>query len=90
MAAGIVANKFSLKGPNICTTTACTSGTHAIGESFLHLQHGLADAILCGGSEAAICELAVAGFNNMKALSQNNQDLNNHCLQQKLYYRHNQ
>lgn len=69
MAAGITANTFGLKGPNICTTTACTSGTHAIGEAFMYIKSGMADAILCGGAEAAVCELAVSAFANMKALT---------------------
>jgi 3-oxoacyl-[acyl-carrier-protein] synthase II len=74
MAAGIVANTYSLKGPNICPTTACTSGTHAVGEGFLYIKNGMADVMLCGGSEAAICQVAVYGFGNMKALSRNNSE----------------
>lgn len=74
MAAGIVANTYNLKGPNICPTTACTSGTHAVGEGFLYIKNGMADVMLCGGSESAICEVAVYGFGNMKALSRNNLD----------------
>ena len=69
MAAGVAANRFNLKGPNICTSTACTSGTHAIGEAFTYIKAGLADAMVCGGAEAAICELSVAAFGNMKALT---------------------
>lgn len=72
MAAGIVSNHHNLKGPNICPTTACTSGTHAISEAYLYIKSGMADLMLCGGSEAAICELGVVGFGNMKALSTNN------------------
>lgn len=68
MAAGIVANTYGLKGPNICTTTACTSGTHGIGEAFLLIRNGMADGMIAGGAEAAICELSVAAFANMKAL----------------------
>ncbi len=74
MAAGIVATNHNLKGPNICPTTACTSGTHAVGEGFMFISHGIADVMLCGGSEAAICELGVYGFGNMKALSRNNEN----------------
>ena len=73
MAAGIVANHFKLKGPNLCTATACTSGTHGIGEAWLHIRSGLADVMLCGGAESSICELAIAGFANMKALSRANE-----------------
>ncbi len=74
MAAGIVATAHNLKGPNICPTTACTSGTHAVGEAFLYIKHGMADLMLCGGSEAAICEVGLYGFGNMKALSRNNEN----------------
>ncbi|MFK7825339.1 MAG: beta-ketoacyl-ACP synthase II [Oligoflexales bacterium] len=73
MAAGIVANTFKLKGPNLCTTTACTSGTHGIGEAWLHIKAGMADVMICGGAEASLCELAIAGFQNMKALSRRNE-----------------
>ncbi len=69
MAAGIVSRNHGLKGPNICTTTACASGTHAIGEAFLYIQQGMADLMLAGGSEAAISPLGVTSFANMKALS---------------------
>jgi len=72
MAAGIVANTYGLKGPNICTTTACTSGTHGVGEAFLLIKNGMADGMLAGGAESSICELAVAAFANMKALSTDN------------------
>lgn len=74
MAAGVVATTFNLKGPNICTTTACTSGTHAIGEAWMYIRNNMADVMICGGSESAICEVGVAGFANMKALSRNNEN----------------
>ncbi|MBP6219081.1 MAG: beta-ketoacyl-ACP synthase II [Oligoflexales bacterium] len=73
MAAGIVSNHFNLRGANLCTATACTSGTHAIGEAYMYIKHGMADTMLCGGSESAICEIAIVGFGNMKALSKNNE-----------------
>ena len=73
MAAGVVANTFNLQGPNHCTTTACTSGTHGVGEAFMYIRNDMADVMVCGGAEAAICELAVGSFNNMKALSTNNE-----------------
>lgn len=69
MAAGVVSNQFGLRGPNICTCTACTSGTHGIGEAFLYIKSGMANGMVCGGSEAAISPVAVAGFGNMKALA---------------------
>lgn len=74
MAAGIVSNRFKLQGPNLCPTTACASGTHAIGEAFLHIKAGMADVMVCGGSEAAICEITIVGFGNMKALSRHNEN----------------
>ena len=74
MASGQVANFFKLQGPNNCTTTACASGTHAIGDALLYIQNGYAKAILCGGSESTICDLALVGFNNMKALSKSQND----------------
>ena len=74
MAAGIVANRYHLAGPNLCTTTACTSGTHGIGEAWMYIRNQMAEVMVCGGSEAPICELALAGFANMKALSRNNEN----------------
>ncbi|MBO4867221.1 MAG: beta-ketoacyl-ACP synthase II [Ruminococcus sp.] len=70
MAAGTVAMKTGFKGDNYCTTTACASATHAIGEAFRKIKDGYLDACICGGSEACISRFALSGFNNMKALSQ--------------------
>ena len=70
MAAGTVAMKTGFKGDNYCTTTACASATHAIGEAFRKIKDGYLDVCLCGGSEACISRFALSGFNNMKALSQ--------------------
>lgn len=70
MAAGTVAMKTGFKGDNYCTTTACASGTNAIGEAFRKIKDGYLDVCLCGGSEACISRFALSGFNNMKALSQ--------------------
>ena len=70
MAAGTVAMKTGFKGDNYCTTTACASATHAIGEAFRKIKDGYLDACLCGGSEACVSRFAMSGFNNMKALSQ--------------------
>ena len=72
MAAGVSSIFFNLKGPNICTTTACTSGTHGIGEAWLYIRNHMADLMVCGGSEAPLCELSMAGFANMKAMSRQN------------------
>ncbi|WP_124099790.1 beta-ketoacyl-ACP synthase II [Ruminococcus sp. Marseille-P6503] len=69
MAAGMVSMKTGFKGDNFCTTTACSSGTHAIGEAFRKIKDGYLDVCLCGGAEACISRFALGGFNNMKALS---------------------
>lgn len=74
MASGLIANAFGLKGPNICTTTACTSGTHGVGEGFLLIKNDMADAMVVGGAEACICEVGVAAFANMKALAKHDGD----------------
>lgn len=72
MAAGMVSIDLGLKGPNICVTTACASGTHAIGESWHMIRRGDAVAMVCGGAESVITPLCMTGFANMGALSKNN------------------
>jgi 3-oxoacyl-[acyl-carrier-protein] synthase II len=72
IAAGLVSIRYGLKGPNFATVSACSSSAHAIGESFNLIRHGHADAMVAGGSEAAITGLTVAAFSNMKALSSRN------------------
>jgi len=74
MAAGMVSIEHGARGTNICTTTACASGTHAIGAAFSEIKLGRNDVMLCGGSESTITPLAFAGFNAMKALSTRNDD----------------
>ena len=69
MAAGTIAMKTGFKGANYCTTTACASATHAIGEAFHRIKDGYMDVCLAGGSESCVGEFALAGFNNMKALT---------------------
>ena len=69
IAAGQISIKFGLKGPNYATTSACATSSHAISDAFFLIQRGSADLMLCGGSEAAITEVAMAGFNAMRALS---------------------
>lgn len=71
MAAGEVAMRYNLKGPNICPTTACTSGTHGVGEAFKMIQAGRANVMVSGGAEAAICPVGMAGFASLKALANN-------------------
>ncbi len=70
MAAGNIAIRFGAQGPCLPVVTACATSTHAIGEAYRAIRHGYADAILAGGSEAAIEPLAVAGFTSCKALSE--------------------
>ncbi len=72
MAAGMVSIRHNAKGPNYCTTSACTSGAHAIGEAFRAVQYGSADVMIAGGSEASVTPLSVAGFCSAKALSESN------------------
>ena len=73
-AAGHVAIQFNLKGINICTVTACASGSHAIGDAFHRIKHGYEDVIVCGGTEACIVPLGVGGFCALKALSTRNDE----------------
>ncbi|NLG24532.1 MAG: beta-ketoacyl-[acyl-carrier-protein] synthase II, partial [Clostridiales bacterium] len=70
IASGNIAIEYGAMGPCLPVVTACATGTHAIGEAFRAIAHGYADAIIAGGAEAAIEPLAVAGFANMKALSE--------------------
>jgi 3-oxoacyl-[acyl-carrier-protein] synthase II len=74
MAAGLTAIHTGAKGPNSCTVTACAAGSHAIGDAFRLVQRGYADAMICGGAEAAITPLSYAGFCSAKALSTRNED----------------
>ena len=74
MAAGIVSIETGAKGPNLCTTTACTSGTHAIGEAMMLIQTGRAKIAIAGGAEASISPLAYAGFGKMKAMATGRND----------------
>ena len=69
MAAGTISMKTGFKGANFCTTTACASSTHAIGEAFRKIKDGYLDVCIAGGAEACVSEFALGGFNNMKALS---------------------
>ena len=69
MAAGTISMKTGFKGANFCTTTACASSTHAIGEAFRKIKDGYLDVSIAGGAEACVSEFALGGFNNMKALT---------------------
>ena len=69
MAAGTIAIEYGFKGESMSIVTACASSAHAIGEAYRAIQLGEEDIILAGGSEASINEVALAGFENMKALT---------------------
>lgn len=70
MAAGNIAIEVGAKGESFCMTTACASATHTIGECFRIIKHGYQDVMIAGGTEASITPTGIAGFTNIKALSQ--------------------
>ena len=72
MAPGHVAMNLGFKGPNFCTTTACASGAHGVGEAFRIIQRGAADVMLGGGTESCVSPMAVGGFCALMALSRRN------------------
>ena len=72
LASGHVSIRTGAKGPNSATATACTTSAHSIGDSFKIIQRGDADAMICGGAEAAITPMGIGGFAAMRALSQRN------------------
>jgi len=74
IAAGQVSIAFGLRGPSYCTTSACASGAHAIGQAFRHIVHGDADIIIAGGAEAAVTRFTVSAFANMGAISKRNSE----------------
>ena len=74
MISGNLSIMLNLKGPNVSIVTACTTGTHSIGDAARMIEYGDADLMLAGGSEAAITKLSVAGFSSAKALSSRNDD----------------
>lgn len=74
MASGLTAIHTGAKGPSNCTVTACAAGSNAIGDAFRLIQRGFAKAMICGGTEAAVTPLGLAGFASAKALSTRNDD----------------
>ena len=74
MAAGMVSIYLGAKGPNSSIATACAAGTHAIGEAYRQVKHGMADAMITGGVESTITPSCIAGFNAMKALTKRNDE----------------
>ena len=79
MCGGLVAIELGARGPNFGVVSACSTGTHAIGESLRMIRRGEADIMVCGGAEAAITPLAYAGFCSMKAMSTNNDQPQKAC-----------
>lgn len=74
MAPGQISIQFGLKGPNSCVATACATGNHSIGEALRLIQHGYADVMIAGGTEAAVVATGVGGFCALTALSKRNND----------------
>src|SRR5438445_10399786 len=72
LASGYVSIRSGAKGPNSATATACTTSAHSIGDSYRLIQHGYADAMICGGTEACITPMGIGGFAAMRALSTRN------------------
>ena len=72
IAPGHVSIKYGLNGPNFSTVSACASSSHALGDAFRTIKYGIADVMISGGSEAALTQMGVAGFNSMKAISTRN------------------
>lgn len=69
MPSGHISMDINSTGPNLCLTTACAAGTHAVGEAYRHIMYGMCDMVVSGGTESVICGLGIAGFSSMKALS---------------------
>jgi 3-oxoacyl-[acyl-carrier-protein] synthase II len=74
MASGMVSIRYGFKGPNMSIATACASGNHSIGEASCMIRRGDATIMVCGGAEAAITPLGLAGFTQMKAMSRRNDE----------------
>jgi len=74
MISGNLSIMYGMKGPNLSIVTACTTGTHSIGESARIIEYGDADVMIAGGAEATICPLAIGGFSAARALSTRNDD----------------
>jgi 3-oxoacyl-[acyl-carrier-protein] synthase II len=74
LASGYVSIRYGAKGPNSATATACTTSAHSIGDSFRLIQHGYADVMICGGSEACVTPMGIGGFAAMRALSTRNHE----------------
>ena len=73
LASGVISIRYGARGPNSATATACSASAHAVGDSFRIIERGDADAMICGGTEAAITPMGIGGFAAMKALSTRNE-----------------
>src|SRR6185295_7673379 len=73
-ASGHVSIRYGLRGPNYAVATACASATNAMGDAYKAIQYADADVMLTGGAEAALTQIGISGFSNMKALSERNDD----------------
>jgi 3-oxoacyl-[acyl-carrier-protein] synthase II len=74
LASGHISIRYGARGPNSATATACSASAHAVGDSFRLIQHGDAEVMICGGSEAAVTPMGIGGFAAMKALSTRNDE----------------
>ena len=74
MAGGLIAIEFNMKGPNYSVVSACASAAHSIGDALRLIQRGEADVVLSGGAEASVCEIGIAGFCALRALSTSRND----------------
>lgn len=72
LASGHLAIMTGAQGPNLCVTSACSTGAHSIGEGLRYIRDGICDAVIAGGTESVVCPLAVGGFSAMRALSTRN------------------
>ncbi|HXE14662.1 MAG TPA: beta-ketoacyl-ACP synthase II [Bryobacteraceae bacterium] len=79
LASGYVSIRYGAKGPSSATATACTTSAHSIGDSFRLIQHGYADVMISGGSEACVTPMGIGGFAAMRALSTRNNDPQHAC-----------
>jgi 3-oxoacyl-[acyl-carrier-protein] synthase II len=74
MISGLLSIEYGIQGPNLSAVTACSTANHCIGESMRKIEYGDADVMVVGGSEAAVCEMGIGGFNAARALSTRNDD----------------
>jgi 3-oxoacyl-[acyl-carrier-protein] synthase II len=74
IAAGLISIRYGAQGPNYATVSACSSSAHAVGDAMRFIEHGDADVMITGGTEAVITPLTIAGFSSMKAMSSRNDD----------------